>query len=103
MARPAPAPRPWRPCGLVSLLTDYGTDDPYAGIVRGVLHRDAPGLRGVVDLTHGVPAGDIVTGAFFLERSWSYFPAGTVHLAVVDPGVGSERAILLVEARGHVI
>jgi len=103
MARPQPPPRPWRPSGLVSLLTDYGLDDPYAGIVRGVLHRDAPHLRDVIDLTHGVPPGDVGTGAFLLERSWSHFPAGTVHVAVVDPGVGGERAILIVEARGHVL
>jgi hypothetical protein len=86
----------------VTLLTDYGTDDPYAGILEGVLWRDAPRLRSVVALTHAVPAGDVAAGAFLLERSWATFPAGTVHLAVVDPGVGSARGILLVEARGHV-
>jgi len=102
MPRPTQAPRPWRPSGIVSLLTDYGTDDPYVGIVKGVLWRDAPRLRAVVDLSHAIPPGDVGAGAFLLERSWSPFPAGTVHLAVVDPGSGSERAILLVEARGHV-
>lgn len=84
------------------MLTDYGTDDPYVGIVKGVLWRDAPRLRAVVDLCHAIPPGDVGAAAFLLERSWSTFPAGTVHLAVVDPGVGTERALLLVETRGHV-
>jgi S-adenosylmethionine hydrolase len=96
------APRPWRPSGVVSLLTDYGLDDPYVGIVKGVLLRDAPSLRTIVDLSHGVPPGDVTTAAFLLERSWSTFPAGSLHVAIVDPGVGTERALLLVEARGHV-
>ena len=102
MAKAAQAPRPWRPSGVVSLLSDYGLDDPYVGIVKGVLWRDAPRLRALVDLTHSVPPGDVATAAFLLERSWATFPAGSVHLAIVDPGVGTERALLLVEARGHV-
>ena len=102
MSSPSDAPRPWRPSGLVTLLTDYGLDDPYVGIVKGVLHRDAPTLRAVVDLAHAVPPGDVATAAFLLERSWGNFPSGSVHVAIVDPGVGTERALLLVEARGHV-
>jgi len=102
MPRPVPAPRPWRPSGVVSLLTDYGLDDPYVGIVKGVLWRDAPRLRAIVDLSHAVPPGDVATAAFLLERSWSTFPAGSVHVAIVDPGVGTARALLLLEARGHV-
>ncbi len=102
MTRAAQAPRPWRPSGVVTLLSDYGLDDPYVGIVKGVLWRDAPRLRGIVDLTHAVPPGDVATAAFLLERSWVTFPAGSVHLAIVDPGVGTERALLLVETRGHV-
>jgi hypothetical protein len=96
------APRPWRPSGVVTLLTDYGSEDPYVGIVKGVLLRDAPRLRTIVDLAHSVAPGDVATAAFLLERSWSSFPAGSVHVAIVDPGVGTERALLLVEARGHV-
>jgi len=102
MALPADVPRPWRPSGVVSLLTDYGLDDPYVGIVKGVLWRDAPRLRSVVDLSHAVPHGDVSAAAFLLERSWSGFPSGSVHVVIVDPGVGTERALLLVEARGHV-
>jgi len=102
MNAPGDVPRPWRASGLVSLLTDYGLDDPYVGIVKSVLWRDAPRLRGIVDLSHAVPHADVATAAFLLERSWSTFPAGTVHVVIVDPGVGTERALLLVEARGHV-
>lgn len=99
---PERAPRPWRPSGLVTLLTDYGLEDPYVGIVKGCLWRDAPRLRDVIDLCHAIPPGDVATAAFLLERSWATFPAGSVHVAVVDPGVGTARALLLVEARGHV-
>lgn len=102
MASASDAPRPWRPSGVVSLLTDYGLADPYVGIVKGVLWRDAPRLRAVIDLTHAIPPGDVAGAAFLLERSWASFPAGSVHVAIVDPGVGTERALLLVEARGHV-
>jgi S-adenosylmethionine hydrolase len=102
MGTPTSAPRPWRPSGIVSLLTDYGLDDPYVGIVKACLWRDAPRLRAVVDLSHAVPPGDVAAGAFLLERGWHSVPAGTVHVAIVDPGVGTARALLLVEARGHV-
>jgi len=85
----------------VTLLTDWGLVDPYVGQVHGVLYREAPGLRAVVDLCHGVEPGDIAGAGFLLERSWAHFPAGTVHVAVVDPGVGGGRALLLAEARGH--
>ena len=102
MSGPDRAPRPWRPSGIVTLLTDYGLDDPYVGIVKGCLWRDAPRLKAIVDLCHAVPPGDVATAAFLLERSWSSFPAGSVHVGVVDPGVGTARALLLVEARGHV-
>ncbi len=103
MSTSRPAARPWRPSGLVTLLTDYGLEDPYAGIVRGVLYRESSALRAVVDLTHAIPPGDAEAAAFLLERSWWQFPAGTVHLAIVDPAVGSARALLMVEARGHVL
>ena len=78
MASAPDAPRPWRPCGVVSLLTDYGLADPYVGIVKGVLWRDAPRLRAARDLTHAIPPGDVAGAAFLLERSWASFPAGCV-------------------------
>ena len=60
----------------------------------------APGLT-VVDVTHAVPPGDVRAGAYLLGRAWHRFPGGTIHLGVVDPGVGTERAGLAVEAHGH--
>ncbi|MFT5284790.1 MAG: S-adenosylmethionine hydrolase [Planctomycetota bacterium] len=91
----------WKPCGIVTLLTDFGQTDAYVGIMRGVLATCCPGLSEVVDLTHAIQPQDIRGGAFQLKHAWSYFPPGTVHLAVVDPGVGSERRALLALDRGH--
>jgi S-adenosylmethionine hydrolase len=89
-----PAPTRFRPCGVVALLSDFGAQDPYVGVLKGVLLSRAP--RAVlVDLTHEVPPQDVRRGAWFLMHSRAHFPAGTVFLAVVDPGVGSARALLL--------
>jgi S-adenosyl-L-methionine hydrolase (adenosine-forming) len=88
------------PCGLVTLLTDFGLSDPFVGVMKGVLFATHAELR-VIDLTHGIAAGGVGEGAFWLERSYRYFPAGTVHCAVVDPGVGSARAAVVVAADGH--
>lgn len=88
------------PCGLLTLLTDFGLTEPFVGVMKGVVYGDAPAVR-VIDLTHGIAPGSILTGAFWLERSYRYFPPGTVHCAVVDPGVGSARAAVAVAAQGH--
>jgi S-adenosylmethionine hydrolase len=85
---------------LVTLLTDYGTADGYAGEVKGKLLSLAPEAA-VVDIAHDVPPGDIAAGCYVLGRVWRSFPRGTVHLAVVDPGVGTERRALAAEAGGH--
>lgn len=81
--------------GLLTLLTDFGTADWYVAAVRGTVLRLAPGAR-LADISHEVPPGDVETAAFLLAAAAPTFPAGTVHLAVVDPGVGSERRILAV-------
>jgi hypothetical protein len=88
--------------GLVTLLTDFGLSDPFVGVLHGVLATRAPGVR-VIDLAHGIPPQDVAAGAFWLARSLPYFPWGTVHVAVVDPGVGTSRAAAVVEANGHVL
>lgn len=80
---------------LITLLTDFGTRDYYVAAVKGTLLRLAPGAV-VVDLNHEVPPGAIATGAFLLGAAAPTFPSGTMHLAVVDPGVGSDRRILAV-------
>ncbi len=90
-----------RPSGIITLLTDFGEADPFVGVMKGViLSRFRAAV--VVDLAHGVRPQDVAEGAFWLERSFRWFPAGTVHVAVVDPGVGTSRAALVVEAQGHV-
>ena len=75
------------------LLTDLGLIDPYVGQIRGVLHRLAPDTA-ALDLSHSVPRHDVRTGAFFLVSSLPYFAPQAICLIVVDPGVGSERALL---------
>lgn len=85
---------------IVSLLTDFGVSDPYVGEMKGRILQLAPSAS-LVDLTHAIPPGDIPAGAFLLSRAWTAFGTGTVHLAVVDPGVGTARQALVVEAAGH--
>lgn len=85
---------------IVTLLTDFGDLDGFVGAMRGVILSRAPGAQ-LVDLAHHVPAGDIPKAARVLARSAPYFPPKTVHLVVVDPGVGSARAAVAVEAGGH--
>lgn len=87
--------------GVVTLTTDFGLRDPFVGVMKGQVlarYRDAR----IVDLTHEVLAHWPAEAGFWLARSFRYFPAGTAHVAVVDPGVGSERDFALVEAEGHV-
>src|SRR5690606_16440176 len=86
--------------GVVSLLTDFGLADPYVGIVKGVIAREAPGVT-VIDLTHAVPPQDVELAALWLEQAYGWFPSGTVHLCVVDPGVGTARAALAARAGEH--
>jgi len=88
--------------GAVALLTDFGTADPYAGQLRGALATLAPGLA-VIDLSHGVEPFNVAQGAFFLAASLEHFPAGTVFLAVVDPGVGGPRRLVALAAAGRTI
>jgi S-adenosyl-L-methionine hydrolase (adenosine-forming) len=85
---------------IVTLLTDFGTADYFVGAMKGALLSVNPKAT-IVDITHEVPAHDVVAGAFTLLAAFDAFPAGTIHLAVVDPGVGSPRRALIVEACGH--
>jgi S-adenosylmethionine hydrolase len=87
------------PRAAVVLVTDYGTDDSYAGSLAGALWSVEPGLRWAVG-THGVPPGDVLAGAYHVKALAQSFPAGTVICAVVDPGVGTDRRALAVEADG---
>ena len=86
--------------GIIALTTDFGQADWYVGVMKGVLLAGSPGCR-PVDVCHAIPPGDVRAGAFCLLNSVPYFPAGTIHVAVVDPGVGSARRALVAQAGGH--
>jgi S-adenosylmethionine hydrolase len=75
---------------MLALLTDFGTQDSYVGMMKGVIASITPHGR-VIDLSHDIPAGDVARAAFELWRSAPFFPKGTVFVAVVDPGVGTDR------------
>jgi S-adenosyl-L-methionine hydrolase (adenosine-forming) len=85
------------PNPIITLTTDFGEESPYVAAMKGVTLGVNPAGR-LLDLTHQVPPQDVRYAAFFLAGAVPYFPAGTIHVAVVDPGVGSERAVLYVEA-----
>ena len=93
-------PRPRGPSGIVTLLTDFGLEDAYVGTLKGVLLGINPRAR-LVDLAHTVPPQDVRRASLLLETVWRFFPEGTVHLAIVDPGVGTARRPIAVAAGGH--
>jgi len=81
---------------IISLTTDFGLRDPFVGIMKAVIAGLSPEAR-VIDITHGVEPFHILDGAIKLWQATRYFPAGTIHVAVVDPGVGSERRPILAQ------
>lgn len=82
---------------LITLLSDFGTADGYVAEMKGVLYSMAPDAR-VVDLSHDIPPHDIEAARLTVARYWRRFPPGTIHLVIVDPGVGSSRAALAVSS-----
>ncbi|MEM1597293.1 MAG: S-adenosyl-l-methionine hydroxide adenosyltransferase family protein [Pyrobaculum sp.] len=85
---------------MIALLTDFGTKDYFVGVMKGVIYsinRNAV----VVDITHEIPPQDVWTGAFVLKAAYKWFPRGTIFVAVVDPGVGTERAPLILKTRRY--
>jgi hypothetical protein len=86
---------------LITLTTDFGYRDPFVGVMKGVILGIDPGAR-IVDITHGIAPFDIRAGACAIERASRYFPTGSIHVAVVDPGVGSPRRRIAAEAGGQV-
>lgn len=88
------------PSGVITLLTDFGLDDPFVGVMTGVILSGFPGAR-VIDLCHGIRPQAVAEAAFWLERSYAWFPPGSVHVVVVDPGVGSERRVLAAALGGQ--
>ena len=83
---------------IITLLTDFGTRDEYAGLMKAVILSINPSAA-IIDITHQIDSQDIVQAAFTIYSSYPYFPEGTVHLVVVDPGVGSERSLLALETK----
>jgi S-adenosyl-L-methionine hydrolase (adenosine-forming) len=81
--------------GIVTLLTDFGLTDTYVGVLKGVMLQINPALQ-LIDLTHQIPPQNVEVGAFQLQTASPYFPRGTVHLAVVDPGVGGNRRAIAI-------
>lgn len=88
---------------LITLLTDFGLQDVYVGVMKGVIAQINPRLQ-VIDLTHAIPPQDLVAARFCLMNAYSYFPPETVHCVVVDPGVGSSRRGVAVQfAEGFLV
>jgi S-adenosylmethionine hydrolase len=85
---------------LITLLTDFGTTDAYVAEMKGRLLSLAPAAQ-IVDVSHTLAPGDVRAAAYIVGRVWRHFPPGSVHLAVVDPGVGTDRKALAVGAHDH--
>ena len=88
------------PCPIVTLTTDFGGGSYYVGAMKGVILRIAPEVQ-LVDISHQIPPQDVLAAAFVLRHAACEFPPGTVHLVVVDPGVGTRRRPLVVQSNGH--
>jgi S-adenosylmethionine hydrolase len=87
----------------ITLLTDFGDRDGYVGVMKGVIAGICPDAR-LIDLTHDIPPQNLAAARFTLLNAYPYFPAGTVHLVVVDPGVGTaRRAIALQLPQGYLV
>jgi S-adenosylmethionine hydrolase len=85
---------------ILTLTTDFGVDDHFVGAMKGVILGICPNAQ-IVDISHGVKPFEIGDGAYTIAQAWRFFPRRTVHVVVVDPGVGTARRPILVEAGGH--
>ena len=85
---------------IITLLTDFGATDPYVGAMKGVIFSICPKVR-IVDISHTVSPQNINQAAFILKNAAPFFPKNSIHLIVVDPGVGGNRKILLVRTSQH--
>ena len=86
--------------GVITITTDFGHKGPFVAVMKGVILSRYPEAK-IVDLMHDIPAQWPPEAGFWVCRSYRWFPAGSIHLAIVDPGVGTERDILIVEHEGH--
>jgi S-adenosylmethionine hydrolase len=85
---------------IVTLTTDFGARDSYVGALKGALLSIDPGAM-IVDITHGIEPGNVAEGAFVIAGACSHYPPGTIHVGVVDPGVGTGRKAILIETEKH--
>src|SRR5271154_4412253 len=88
------------PRGPITLTTDFGTSDHFVGTMKGVILGISPRAR-IVDISHEIAPQDINEAAFVIAQAWRYFPKGSIHVVVVDPGVGSARRAILAQAGGQ--
>lgn len=88
------------PHPLITLLTDFGLQDEYVGVMKGVILSIQTGAR-IVDICHDTPPQNVPAAALMIEVAYGYFPAGSIHVLVIDPGVGTERRLIAVQAEGH--
>lgn len=88
------------PSGVLTITTDFGHQGPFVATIKGRILTRLPTAR-IIDVTHEVPVYWPAEAGFWLARAFAYFPLGTVHIAVVDPGVGTKRDIIVVEVDGH--
>jgi S-adenosylmethionine hydrolase len=91
----------FKACGVITITTDFGHQGPFVATMKGRMLTRFPGAR-IIDLTHEILVHWPAEAGFWLARSWRYFPDGTVHVAVVDPGVGTHRDIVAVDTGTHV-
>lgn len=85
---------------IITLTTDFGLGDPFVGVMKGVMLGICRNAQ-LIDLTHEVKPHDVLEGALALESAWRFFPSGSIHLAVIDPGVGSARRAVALSAADH--
>ena len=85
---------------IITLLTDFGLNDEYVGTMKGVILSINPSTT-LIDITHNIDPQDIIQAAFTIKSYYNFFPKGTVHVVVVDPGVGGSRAIIAIKMAGH--
>jgi S-adenosylmethionine hydrolase len=90
-----------KPSGVITITTDFGHQGPFVGVMKGRILSRFPDAK-IIDLTHEIVVHWPAEAGFWLARSFDYFPPGSVHVAVVDPGVGTSREIVAVSAQGHV-
>jgi S-adenosylmethionine hydrolase len=86
---------------IITLLTDFGTDDEYVGIMKGVILSVNPFVS-IIDISHHIAPQDLSQAAYLIKSCYRYFPERTVHVVVVDPGVGSDRSIIALKMKNHI-